>query len=63
MERAIWTARLHEKLGEELAYFSFEGTRIEINHTELSNWVQVGVRANLADGTQHYAWQFMYCNS
>ena len=42
MERAVWTARLHEKLCEELAYFSFEGTRMEISHTELTSWVQVG---------------------
>ena len=47
MERAVWTARLHEKLCEELAYFSFEGTRIDINHTDLSSWVQVIVSAML----------------
>lgn len=47
MERVVWTARLHEKLCEELAYFSFEGSRIEISHAELSSWVQVSVSAAL----------------
>lgn len=47
MERAIWSARLHEKLYDELACFSFEGTRIETSLPELSTWVQVGATVSL----------------
>ena len=47
MERAIWSARLHEKLYGELACLSFEGTRIETSLPELSTWVQVGATASL----------------
>ena len=42
VERAIWAARLHEKLSDELAHFSFRGTGIVNDLPELSNWLQVG---------------------
>lgn len=42
VERAIWAARLHEKLSDELARFSFGGTGLAMNLPELAKWVQVG---------------------
>lgn len=47
MERAIWSARLHEKLYDELACLSFEGTRIETSLPELFTWVQVDSTVSL----------------
>lgn len=41
MERAIWAARLHEKLSDELAHFSFGGTAMSTNLPDLSNWLEV----------------------
>lgn len=41
VERAIWTARLHERLCDDLAHLTIEGPGNVLSLSELSTWAQV----------------------
>ena len=47
VERAIWTARLHERLCDDLAHFTIEGPGNVLSLSELSSWAEVRAHALL----------------